>query len=112
MSRDTTRASAVKDEKNHYQSPTVTPGIRAWLDALPRGSGERSASFDTRFNGPMAFTGSAAKGISRRLRRRGFRMTAPPQSFLVEKDNTLVDGEAGRATAWALSVADRVEASR
>ena len=105
MSRDTTRASAAKDERNSYEHPTVTPGIRAWLDGLPEGNGRPAVAFDTRLKGPMAFTGSAAKGIGRQLRHHGFRSVAPPQSFLVAKDNTLIEGEAQRAQEWAAGVA-------
>ncbi len=109
MSRQATRATAAKDEKNRYEHPTATPGIRAWLSELPDGGHRSAAAFDTRFKGPTAVTGSAAKGIRRQLQRHGFRPVVPPQSFLVAKDNTLVGGEAERATAWATAVADAIE---
>lgn len=105
MSRNATRAAAARDTKNHRLHPTVTPGIRAWLHALPRVTGTRAAVFDTRLDARMVFTGSAAKGIGLQLRRHGFELAVPRQSFLVTKSNTLVADEVARAREWALAIA-------
>jgi flavorubredoxin len=105
MSRDATRAAAAKDAKNPYEHPTVTPGIRTWLDGLPQGNRRRAAAFDTRLDARVTFTGSAAKGIGHQLRRHGFELTVPPESFLVTKTNTLLPEEEARARDWALAIA-------
>jgi hypothetical protein len=40
------------------------PGLREWLDGLGQAGG-RVAAFDTRLDGPAAFTGRASKAIAR-----------------------------------------------
>ena len=80
------------------------PGLRDWFHGLDRVDGVAAAAFDTRLEGNPTLTGRASKGITRKLRHHGFRVIAEPESFLVTKENTLVDGEAERAEAWADSV--------
>jgi hypothetical protein len=104
MSRPTTRMTAVNDGKNAYPTPTAGEGLRAWLTRLPKGVGSVAAAFDTRIDAPVALTGAASKGIASRLARRGFRI-ADRASFLVTKDNQLIDGELSRASAWGASLA-------
>jgi hypothetical protein len=72
MSRATTRKTAASDKKNVFPHPTVEPGLREWIEALPDDDGRPAAAFDTRIDKPLILTGSAAKGIARRLRRRSF----------------------------------------
>jgi hypothetical protein len=76
------------------------PGMREWLGTLPKAPrGAVAASFDTRLD--RLVTGSAARTIARRLRRKGYRLLAPPAGFFVtEVAGPLVDGEAARARAW------------
>jgi hypothetical protein len=50
-------------------------------------------------------TGRASRGISRLLRRHGYRLIVPPESFVVTKLNTLVDGESSRARRWGKALA-------
>ncbi len=76
-------------------------GLRAWFHTLPQGDGRPSAAFDTRLDGPAGFTGRASRGIARRLRHHGFVLAVDPESFLVDKENHLVSGEADRAREWA-----------
>jgi hypothetical protein len=101
MSRASTRKVGAADEKNTFAAPTTEPGLREWLAALPLGRGRSAAAFDTRFDKPVLLTGSAAKGIARRLEHLGFRVIVDPESFLVTGENRLKDGEIERATAWA-----------
>ena len=101
MSRASTRRSGITDQKNTYADPTTEPGLREWLAALPLGRGRAAAAFDTRFDKPVLLTGSAAKGIGRRLEHLGFRVIVEPESFFVTGENRLKDGEIERATAWA-----------
>jgi hypothetical protein len=78
--------------------------LRDWFHDLDRVDGVAAAAFDTRLDGNPALTGRASKGITRKLRRHGFTVIAEPESFLVDKQNTLIEGEADRAEAWAGSV--------
>jgi hypothetical protein len=95
------------------------PGVRGWLeglgmpgmpgrlgrlDLLGREPAALAVAFDTRLGGAPLFTGHASRGISRLLAHHGYRMLAAPESFLVSKQNTLVDGEAARARAWGAAI--------
>lgn len=79
------------------------PGVRRWLDGIGT-TGALAAAFDTRLSGLPAFTGRASRGISRLLKQHGFRLLAAPESFLVSKQNTLLDGEAERARRWGATL--------
>ena len=72
--------------------------------ASAREVGAVEIHFDTRFDGPEVLTGRASLGISRRLRHHGFAEVAAPKSFVVDHDNSLLDGEVARAHQWAESV--------
>jgi hypothetical protein len=112
MSRAATRRTGATDRKNTYPEPTVEPGLREWLALLPSGAGRFAAAFDTRFDKPVFLTGSAAKGIARRLRDRGFGLAADPESFFVTGENRLEDPEPAHATAWGAALAARVATPR
>ena len=87
-----------------------TRGIRDWLTELPPANGQLVAAFDTRFEKPAWLTGSAAKGIVKRLRRQGFEVAAAPESFYVlGGEGPLKDGELERAREWAAGLRDQVE---
>ena len=85
-------------------------GVRDWMEALPAGArGPRAAAFDTRANKPVLLVGSAARGIARRLSRRGYELAAEPQSFFVEgTPGPLEEGELERAGDWGRTVANEV----
>jgi len=83
------------------------PGLRELFDRLEHEGGP-AAAFDTRIDAPAVFTGRASRGIARRLRDHGFGLVADPESFLVDKHNHLLDGEAPRAEAWGRSLAARM----
>lgn len=80
------------------------PGIREWLASLGH-LHARTAAFDTRINGPAAFTGRASKGISRELDHHGGQPLVRPESFLVTKENLLEAGEEERARRWGEQLA-------
>jgi hypothetical protein len=105
MSSSTTRMTATTDEKNAYDDPTVGPGLRGWIKDLPSSDSRPFVAFDTRFRHSVLLTGSAAKGIARRLEDRGARSVVPAESFFVTKDNTLESGEVERAEVWAAGMA-------
>ena len=96
---------AVKPESGLVLEPSATgPGVREWLARIGDGACG-CAAFDTRIDAPAALTGRASKGIAKRLRRCGFDLVAEPESFLVDKHNHLLEGEAERARAWGAALA-------
>jgi hypothetical protein len=105
MSSKTTRQGAVADAAKPERHLTLDPdaegpGLRDWFGAVG-GLPSKAAAFDTRMAGPPpAITGRASKGIAKRLRHHGCELVAEPTSFLVTKDNHLVDDERARARAW------------
>lgn len=81
------------------------PGLRSWLRDLPHSQGRHAAAFDTRLDKSPLLTGVAARGIARRLRRRGYELLGS-ESFLVEEsEGPLEDGELDRARAWGAQLA-------
>ncbi len=86
------------------------PGLRAWLEAL-NAEGVLAAAFDTRLSGMPALTGRASRPIARLLTRRGCRVLLAPESFLVDGQNTLLDGEAARAREWGAQVGETARAA-
>jgi hypothetical protein len=77
------------------------------LKHLPDGTGRLAAAFDTRIDKPVILTGSAAKGIGRRLKGRGFHLPLEAECFLVSTENRLLDGELEHASTWGGALADR-----
>jgi hypothetical protein len=81
-------------------------GLRDWFREIgDRTDDQRAAAFDTRMEGPVAFTGRASKGIAKRLRHHGYDLVAEPESFVVTKENHLVDEEIARARHWGEQLA-------
>ena len=86
------------------QMHTVSKRLAERLDGLRPGElAQRDvAAFDTRFRRNPLLTGSAAKGIAKKLARRGGRLVAAPESFFVaDTEGPLEQGEVERATLWA-----------
>jgi hypothetical protein len=78
--------------------------LRSWLahTELPGG---RAAAFDTRVDKSPMLTGSAARGIAKRLRRSGYEIVADPESFFVEdSEGPLAEGELERAREGGASL--------
>jgi len=105
MSSASTRKAAAADPKNDYPDPTVAPGLRDWVKELPASDGGLVAVFDTRLDRSVLLTGSAAKGLARRLEARGFALVTEPQSFFVTSDNHLLEGQDDHAALWAAMIA-------
>jgi Flavodoxin len=105
-SRSTRRTGAADAAREDHPAGPDLPGVglRDWFRAVGQVCGPPAAAFDTRMVGPEVLTGRASLGISRRLRHYGYTEVAAPRSFLVTKENHLVDGERGRAHDWAVSV--------
>ncbi len=97
--RKAAREAAEADEGLDLDPESGGLGLRDWFKTV---DGHRSlaVAFDTRLDASAAMTGRAAKGIARRLRRHGYRLLGEPESFLVDKQNHLLAGEADRAERW------------
>jgi hypothetical protein len=102
LSRPTTRASAA----DQASSPLVSTGrgLREWLDDLPSGVARYAAAFDTHVDKKVP--GAACRAAERRLRRRGYAIALPAESFFVgDVQGPLVDGEVPRARRWGADLA-------
>jgi menaquinone-dependent protoporphyrinogen IX oxidase len=106
-SRQAARKAAAKPESGLTLDPDAGGmALRDWLSGLAAVLDTRlAAAFDTRLAGAPVLTGRASRGIGRLLTRHGYRLIAPPESFLVTKVNTLVDGESARARRWGEALA-------
>lgn len=106
MSRKAAADTAAKPEDEHELDPDAEgPGLRDWFDNLLPGSRHRAAAFDTRMDASPVLTGRASKGVARRLRKHDFELVVEPESFLVDKHDHLLDGEAERARSWGQQLA-------
>jgi flavodoxin len=113
MSRPSTRKSAADiaskpDSNVKLELYALGKGVREWLDSIGPVRA-RAATFDTRMKGPAWATGSAAKGIAKRLRRLGSQLVTQPTSFFVAKGNTLRPGETERAAEWGQQLAREMQ---
>jgi hypothetical protein len=104
MSRARTRQAAMEAARAPDSDLEIDPdaegvGLRDWFDALGPVVAN-AAAFDTRMKGPQAITGRASKGIAKRLRDRGCALVIEPESFLVAKENHLLDDEIAHARDW------------
>jgi flavodoxin len=87
------------------------PGLRRWLHDLATHDAGRAATFDTRLDKSPMLTGTAARGIARRLRRRGYEVLST-ESFLVEDaEGPLEEGELERARAWGQRLAEELSSA-
>lgn len=112
MSHHATRSAAVSqagdDPALDAEPDADGPGLRDWFRALPKEHGTAAAAFDTRFDAPPLVTGRASKGIARQLTRHGFDVVVDPASFLVDKQNRLMTGQAQLAKAWGACLAGQL----
>jgi hypothetical protein len=56
--------------------------------------------------GSALLTGRSSKQVARQLRAHGFDMAAPPESFVVTRQNRLVPDESERAREWGSKLAE------
>jgi hypothetical protein len=95
--------------EQHGGAGEIGIGARGWIDRLPAGGGPRMAVFDTRAHKPELLVGSAAHGMARRLRRRGYQLVVEPESFFVEgTEGPLEEDALARAWWWGNTVAPEV----
>lgn len=105
--------AAAKEDGHAAVEPGAAedPGLRGWISQLPHVDGVRAATFDTRLDRSAALTGAAARGIARRLHRRGYEVVAR-ESFLVQDaEGPLEEGERERARAWGATLAQQLAAA-
>ena len=104
-SRQAARKAAAKPDSGLTLDPDAGgPALQDWLGGLAGGHA-LAAAFDTRLAGALMVTGRASRAIGRLLRRHGYRLVTAPESFVVTKLNTLVDGESSRARRWGTALA-------
>lgn len=104
LTRPRTRQDAARQADGRLVSSGE--GLREWLGGLDRPSaGVWAAAFDTRIDKPRV-PGSAARGAERRLRRLGFGVLAPAESFYVTgTKGPLLEDERARAGRWGEAIA-------
>jgi Flavodoxin len=100
------RSMAVEQAQGMLESGAADEhGLRDWLADLPTVANAQAAAFDTRAHGSPVVTGSASKGIARRLRRHGYQLVGT-ESFVVDgTEGPLADGEVQRARQWGAELA-------
>ena len=87
-------------------------GLRDWFHAVPAVQNVQARPRSTRASTlPRSVTGRASRGIERRLVKLGYDLVADPESFLVDKQNNLLPGEADRAVRWATELAESLAAN-
>jgi hypothetical protein len=109
LPRASTRHAAVEgaeeDPTLEVEPDAESTGLREWFETLPASLAGRAAAFDTRMDVSPVLSGRASKGIAKRLRHHGLELIGEPMSFLVDKENHLVEGEDERARAWGATLA-------
>jgi menaquinone-dependent protoporphyrinogen IX oxidase len=104
-SRQAARKAAAKPDSGLALDPDADgPVLRDWLGGLTAGHA-LAAAFDTRLAGAPVLTGHASRGIGKLLKRHGYHLISPPESFMVTKQSTLADGESSRARRWGAALA-------
>jgi flavodoxin len=85
--------------------------VRPLFDTLPRRvlRGKSMAAYDTSYKmSPFLARFTAAKKLSRKLRKLGGKQLVPPETFhVVAREGPLYDGEVDRARVWAGSILKR-----
>ncbi len=114
MARPTSQHAALEQAESdpdlHLDPDAEGELLREWFADLGTVAGIPAAAFDTRVDVSAVMSGRASKGIDKRLAKHGFRRLVAPESFMVDKHNHLLDGEASRAADWARTVAGALDA--
>lgn len=110
MASDTSRRMAAEAAAKPGSDLSLEPGssgmgLRDWLHDIGTGQAIPAAAFDTRLEGSALLTGRASQGIAHRLRQHGYDLVVPAKSFLVSKQNALLEGEAQLARSWGAALA-------
>ena len=113
LMRGITRRMAVQAASEPSSRPldpetARAPCLRDWLRDLPAAEGRHAVAFDTRRDRAALVTGSAARGIARRLRERGYHVLETGSFVVQGSDGPLKPGELERAREWAAALGARV----
>lgn len=92
--------TAAEDPSLDVDEEVGGPGLREWLRDLPNGDGRFCAAFDTRIDKAEIISGSAARGIARRLRHHGYQELLEHESFVLDGNGPVSEFEAERARHW------------
>lgn len=93
------------------QGHGMSAPLRTFIDHLPSEAVKDvpTVTFDTRLTWPRFLAGSAAAAAAKTLTKKGARLVAPPESFLVSgSEGPLADGELERAHTWASDVYTKI----
>lgn len=105
LSRQMTIKGAQEDGHGQIEPDAIdAPGLRQWLRDLPHRSGGLAAAFDTRIDRSAAVTGSAARGIAKRLHHRGYEVEWSESFFVDDAEGPLTEGELERARGWGATL--------
>jgi flavodoxin len=104
LSRKMAAKAAEEDGTPLEPDATAEHGLRTWLRGLPRAASVPAAAFDTRGDAAAALTGSAARGIARRLSHRGFDVVGSESFLVADSEGPLEEGELERARTWAAAL--------
>jgi hypothetical protein len=105
LSRQMTIKGAQEDGHAEIEADALdAPGLRHWLRDLPHCSGCLAAAFDTRIDRSAAVTGSAARGIAKRLHHHGYEVEWTESFFVDDAEGPLTDGELERARGWGATL--------
>jgi hypothetical protein len=100
LSRQLAINAAHEDGHTEIEPDAVdAPGLRHWLRALPRDPGRKAAAFDTRLDRSPGMTGSAARGIAKRLRLHDYEVGCAQSYQVDDSEGPLAAGEFARARA-------------
>jgi flavorubredoxin len=100
LSRSESRKNAAKKTDGPVISTEV--GLRDWIRRQHASRALAAAAFDTRFKMSRKLTGSAARSAEKKLKKRGFDLVVPAESFFVEGEHgPLHVGEQERAYQWS-----------
>jgi len=111
MSSKKTRLAAVdtaaEDPTLELDDDVGGPGLREWFKDLPNGDGRFGVAFDTRIDKAEFISGSAARGIARRLRHHGYQELLEHESFVLDGNGPVSEFEAERARHWGQLLASQ-----
>jgi hypothetical protein len=110
MSRESTRADAQR-QAGEGLVVSRRGGVREWATGVKGIQACPLATFDTKVRKARRLPG-CARGLARTLRRRGYTLVVPAESFLVDDTRgPLLDGELERAARWGAELGQRVGAA-
>ncbi len=109
-SRKSAAETAAEDPSLDLDDEFGGPGLREWIGDLPNGLGRFCAAFDTRADRAEILSGSAARGIARRLRHHGYEELLEHESFVLDGNGPMSEDEIERASAWGHALAKQCKA--